>query len=119
MGNLGPAAETTIMISSEDPMPARASPPRTLAPAPAGVASAGGLPAPGDTWGTAVVTAWSLMGHAPAGSIPDGTDQPPEQPPLGPAARITAGRLAHDRERPTAGAEFRRAPAAGQKLRQK
>src|SRR5207247_9796764 len=58
---LGPAAETTIMISSEEPMPARASRLRTLAPAPAG-----GLPAPEDPWGTAVVPASSQMGHAPA-----------------------------------------------------
>jgi len=63
---LGPAAETTIMISSDEPMPARASRLGTLAPAPAGATPAGGLPAPGDTWGTAVVTACSLMGHAPA-----------------------------------------------------
>src|SRR5262249_58852090 len=52
---LGPAAETAIVISSEDPLPARARPPGTLAPAPAG-----------DTRVTAVVPAASLMGPAPA-----------------------------------------------------
>src|SRR5262249_40948359 len=69
---LGPAAETAIMISSEDPMPARARRPGTLAPAPAG-----------DTRVTAVGPACWPKAHAGAGhgSITDGTDQPPEQPP--------------------------------------
>ena len=84
---LGQAAETTIMISSEDPMQARATRPRRLPPAravappppgpvpagqgasgpvPAGRAPAGSTPAAGGTRGTAVAAACSLMAHAPA-----------------------------------------------------
>jgi hypothetical protein len=41
---LGPAAETTIMISSEDPMQASATRPRRLPPVPGGAVSAGAPP---------------------------------------------------------------------------
>jgi hypothetical protein len=41
---LGPAAETTIMISSEDPMQASAARPRRLPPVPGGAVSAGAPP---------------------------------------------------------------------------
>ena len=131
---LGPAAETTIMISSENPMQATARRLQRLAPVRARPLTAGGSPAAGDTPGTAVVVACSLMVHAPARPLPaatraaeeehdsvtdGGSSSPQDSGQPGLPRGSPAGELAHDRQRPAAGTEFRRAPSAGQNVWQK